>query len=46
MTQLADRLAAVQAPADPYASEQVPVSPSGRGFDDDDDDIDIPDFLK
>lgn len=41
----------VQTPADPYAAEpfsggQVPVSPSGRGFDDDDDDIDIPDFLK
>ena len=34
------------APADPYAQEQVPVAPSGRGFDDDDDDIDIPDFLK
>jgi len=37
----------VQTPADPYAtSESVPVAPSGRGFDDDDDDIDIPDFLK
>ena len=36
----------VQTPADPYAQEQVPVAPSGRGFDDDDDDIDIPDFLK
>ena len=36
----------VQTPADPYTSEQVPVTPSGRGFDDDDDDIDIPDFLK
>jgi cell division protein FtsZ len=36
----------IQAPADPYVSEHVPVAPSGRGFDDDDDEIDIPDFLK
>jgi cell division protein FtsZ len=34
-------------PTEPYTTqEQVPVAPSGRGFDDDDDDIDIPDFLK
>ncbi len=38
--------APVQPASDPYAQEQVPVAPSGRGFDDDDDDIDIPDFLK
>jgi len=39
--------AQVLPPTEPYnTQEQVPVAPSGRGFDDDDDDIDIPDFLK
>ena len=40
--------AQVLPPTEPYSTtqEQVPVAPSGRGFDDDDDDIDIPDFLK
>jgi cell division protein FtsZ len=36
----------VQAPGESWGSEQVPVAPSGRGFDDEDDDLDIPDFLK
>jgi len=41
----------VTTPADPYRAAPVvgvpvPVTPSGRGFDDDDDEIDIPDFLK
>ena len=40
--------AQVLPPTESYntTQEQVPVAPSGRGFDDDDDDIDIPDFLK
>jgi cell division protein FtsZ len=34
-------------PAATFApAETIPVAPGGRGFDDDDDDIDIPDFLK
>ena len=42
-----DATAQVLPPTQPYTTqEQVPVAPSGRGFDDDDDDIDIPDFLK
>jgi hypothetical protein len=37
----------VETPTQPYTQEQLPVDPTGRGFDDDDDsDIDIPDFLK
>jgi cell division protein FtsZ len=39
---------APQAPAasEGWTAEPIPVAPSGRGFDDDDDEIDIPDFLK
>ena len=38
---------AVETPTQAWTPEQLPVDPTGRGFDDDDDaDIDIPDFLK
>ena len=38
---------AVETPTQPWSPEQLPADPTGRGFDEDDDaDIDIPDFLK